>query len=65
MKFQRLGPDGTASDVPIIVELREPDTALNVEGPLVEERSAIAKKAERHEKANDYNNRKKRDLDHQ
>lgn len=46
VKFQRLGPDGAANDVPIVVELREPDTAPNVEGPLVEAKSLVAKKAE-------------------
>jgi hypothetical protein len=46
VKFQRLGPDDAASNVPFIVELREPDTAPNVEGPLVEAKSLVAKRAE-------------------
>lgn len=46
VKFQRLGPDGPSNDIPIIIELREPDTAANQEGPIVETKTAIAKKTE-------------------
>ncbi len=35
VKFKRLGPAGSTNDIPITIELREPDTASNQEGPLV------------------------------
>jgi len=34
VKFTRLGPVGLNNDIPIIIELREPDTAPNQEGPI-------------------------------
>lgn len=46
VKFQRLGPAGASNDIPILIELREPDTAPNQEGPISETRSAIAKTTE-------------------
>src|SRR5688572_11837158 len=46
VKFQRNGPDGAGSNVPIKIELREPDTAANQEGPLVETKTANATKTE-------------------
>ncbi len=42
VKFKRLGKAGTAADVPIIIELREPDTAANQEGPIALTRNASA-----------------------
>lgn len=42
VKFKRLGPAGTNNDFPIIIELREPETAPNQEGPLVDAKSATA-----------------------
>ncbi|MCI0412812.1 proprotein convertase P-domain-containing protein [bacterium] len=46
VKFKRLGPSGTSNNIPIIIELREPDTAANQEGPLVEARNANATTSE-------------------
>lgn len=46
VKFQRLGPDGASNNIPIIIELREPDTAVGQEGPLVETKTADAKRTE-------------------
>lgn len=46
VKFQRLGPDGANNDVPITIELREPDTAADQEGPIVVTKHASAKKTE-------------------
>ena len=42
VKFKRLGPAGTSNNVNIKIELREPDTAPNVEGPIVETKSVSA-----------------------
>lgn len=41
IKFQRSGPDNANSDVPIKIDLREPDTAEGVEGPIVRTESAF------------------------
>lgn len=46
VKFQRIGPDGANYNIPIIIELREPDTAVGQEGPLVETKTANATKTE-------------------
>lgn len=46
VKFQRLGPDGAGIDIPIVIEFREPDTAANQEGPIVETKTATARKTE-------------------
>ena len=46
VKFQRLGPDGASNNIPIIIEFREPDTAPDQEGPVVETKSATATKIE-------------------
>lgn len=46
VKFQRLGPDAASNNIPIIIELREPDTAADQEGPIVETKTADAKKTE-------------------
>jgi hypothetical protein len=46
VKFQRLGPAGANNDLPIIIEFREPDTAPDQEGPVVETKTATAKKTE-------------------
>ncbi len=46
VKFKRLGPAGASNDIPIIIELREPDTAPDQEGPVVETKTATAKKNE-------------------
>lgn len=45
VKFQRVGPVG-ASNIPIIIEFREPDTAPDQEGPVVETKTATAKTTE-------------------
>jgi hypothetical protein len=42
IKYQRLG----SSDIPIVIELHEPDTSPGVEGPLVEARQVTAKASE-------------------
>ena len=47
IKFQRLGPSGSADDVPIDIELREPDTSAGVEGPIVETIHASASRTEK------------------
>ena len=41
MKFQRSGADNADSDIPIKIDLHEPDTALGVEGPIVRTESAF------------------------
>lgn len=46
VKFQRIGPDGASNNVQIKIELREPDTAADQEGPLVETKTANATKTE-------------------
>ena len=46
VKFKRLGPAGASNDIPIIIEFREPDTAPNQEGPVVETKTATAKTTE-------------------
>lgn len=46
VKFQRLGPVGASNNIPIIIELREPDTAPDQEGPIVETKTATAKTTE-------------------
>jgi hypothetical protein len=46
VKFTRLGPEGRANDIPIIIELREPDTAADQEGPVVETKTASATRTE-------------------
>lgn len=46
VKFRRLGADGAGNDIPIIIELREPDTAPGQEGPVVETKTATGKRAE-------------------
>lgn len=43
VKFQRLGPEGGGNDIPIIIELREPDTAADQEGSVVQTESGMAK----------------------
>lgn len=50
VKFQRIGPDGANNNVQIKIELREPDTAANQEGPLVETKTANATKTETNRK---------------
>lgn len=44
VSFRRHGPDGANSDIPIKIDLREPDTAANDEGPIAETDTAFAKK---------------------
>lgn len=46
VKFARLGPDGANNNIPIKIELREPDTAPDQEGPSVESKSATATRTE-------------------
>lgn len=46
VKFQRLGPDAASNNIPIIIELREPDTAAEQEGPIADTKTANAKKTE-------------------
>ncbi len=46
VKVRRLGADGSQHDIPIKIELRAPDTALGQEGPIIETKSANAKKTE-------------------
>src|SRR5688500_5205739 len=46
VKFQRLGSAGEGNDIPIIIELREPDTAPDQEGPIVQTESGMAKTTE-------------------
>jgi hypothetical protein len=46
VKFRRLGPDGGGNDIPIIIELREPDTAADQEGSIVQTESGMAKTTE-------------------
>lgn len=46
VKFQRLGSAGGGNDIPIIIELREPDTAPDQEGSIVQTESGMAKLAE-------------------
>jgi len=42
VKFQRLGPAGASNNISIIIEFREPDTAPDQEGPIVETKTATA-----------------------
>jgi hypothetical protein len=46
VKYRRLGTASTSGDILIDIELREPDTAPNMEGPLVKSEIAIAKTTE-------------------
>jgi hypothetical protein len=45
VKYQRLSGTGQ-QDVPIVIELHEPDTDAGAEGPLVEARQVLAKTTE-------------------
>jgi hypothetical protein len=46
VKFKRLGPESTFNDIPIKIEFREPDTAPNQEGPIIQTQDAKAKTKE-------------------
>ena len=46
VKFIRLGADGDGNNIPIVIELREPDTAAEQEGPIADTKTANAIKTE-------------------
>jgi hypothetical protein len=46
VKYKRLGTAGASNDIPLIIELREPDTASGVEGAIVDTRSVKAQTVE-------------------
>lgn len=46
VKVRRLGADGPSHDIPIEIEFRAPDTAPEQEGPVIETKTAMAKKTE-------------------
>jgi hypothetical protein len=46
VKYKRLGPAGASNDIPLVIELREPETAGGAEGAIVETRSVKAQTTE-------------------